>query len=66
MQEVFFAMGRFMEATFDMLLLPFTGVLPYGGLANWAIWIVIGGGFLFWLRTQVGYSRKAAQNKTYI
>ncbi len=66
MQELFFAIGRLLEATFDMLLLPFTGLLPYGGLANWAIWVVIGSGLIYWLRMQVGFTREALKNETYV
>lgn len=66
MQEVFFAIGRFLEVTFDLLLVPVTGLLPYGGLANWCIWGVIGVGLLYWLRTQVAYNRKAKRDNAYI
>ena len=66
MQDLFFAIGRFLETTFDLLLVPFTGVLPYGGLANWAIWGIIFFGIVFWLRMQTGLTRKAIKEDTYV
>jgi hypothetical protein len=62
MQDLFFAIGKFLEATFDMLLVPFTGILPYGGLANWIIWVIIGFGIITWLRMQIGFNRQEAKN----
>ena len=65
MQDVFFGLGRFLEATFDWLLLPLSHGLWYG-VANVLIALLIFFGIVFWLSLQAKYSRKALKENTYI
>jgi hypothetical protein len=65
MQDVFFGLGKFMESTFDWLLVPFSHGLMFG-IANVLIALLIFFGILYWLSLQGNYSRKALRDNTYI
>lgn len=60
MQEVFFSIARFLEATFDWLLVPF-GWLPIVAFS-----LILGFGALYWLMLQARYTRRARERKEYI
>ncbi|MCB0780440.1 MAG: hypothetical protein KDC03_13085 [Flavobacteriales bacterium] len=55
MQEVFFSIARFLEATFDWLLVPF------GWMPVIAFSLILGFGALYWLMLQVRYNRSARE-----
>ena len=55
MQEVFFSIARFLEATFDWLLVPF------GWMPVIAFSLILGFGALYLLMLQVRYNRSARE-----
>lgn len=55
MQEVFFSIARFVEATFDWLLVPF-GWLPIILFS-----LILGFGALYWLMLQARFNRRAKE-----
>lgn len=65
MQDIFFGLGKLMEATFDWFLVPFSKLVTFG-IANVLISLVIAIGMVYWLSLQSKLSRKAIQDNTYI
>ena len=57
MQQIFFAIGHFLEWTFKVLT-------AMGWLPVTLITIVMFGGLFFWLALQAKYDRKAKANNT--
>ena len=57
MQQIFFAIGHFLEWTFKVLT-------SMGWLPVTLITIVMFGGLFFWLALQAKYDRKAKANNT--
>lgn len=57
MQQIFFAIGHFLDATF--LLLAAMGWLPVAVIA-----ILMFVGLFYWLSLQARYDRKARENNT--
>ncbi len=58
MQDIFFSIGRFLEATFEVLLVPFAG-LPVA-----AIFVLMFVGLFYWLYLQGKYNDKARKDNT--
>ncbi len=59
MQQIAFAIGHFLEATFTILTV--LGWLPSIGIS-----ILLGFGLIYWLNMQGKYSRKAQKEGTLI
>ena len=58
MQDIFFALGHFLESTFNLLLVPFAG-LPVT-----AIFVLMFVGLFYWLFLQGKYNAKAKKDGT--
>jgi hypothetical protein len=58
LQSIVDPLGEFMVWTFDTLIVPFADYI------NWAAIVVGGIGFLFWMKTQSDYNKKAAKDGT--
>ena len=64
MQDLFFGLGKFIEATFEWLLVPFSATKF--GIANVLISVLMVFGLFYWLSMQRKLSRKAIEEDTYI
>lgn len=57
MQQISFAIGHFLESSFQVLVA--LGWIPPVGIA-----LLLGGGLVYWLRLQAKYNRKAEKDGT--
>ncbi len=62
MEDLFFGLGKFIEATYDWLLVPF-GTTRFGR-ANVLIMVIMVLGFIYWLTSQSKLSRKGIEEET--
>lgn len=60
MTHFWYAIARFLQKTFDLLLVPF------GWLPVTIISIILGIGLVYWLSVQAKYSRRAKEKGEYI
>jgi hypothetical protein len=60
MQSFFFAIGHFLQATFNALLVPG----QWGPV--WLFIVVLAFGAVYWMNAQAKYTRRAKERKEYI